>query len=95
MFPIIFKYTEENQELIRNYRREMWRLVHNNEIFGSSRNFSFKSRCKFALRHPKLFLKGLRDYSMVLELIKAWYIWRQTPMNERRTSKYMFPKWYS
>ena len=95
MFPRIFKYTEENQKLIRDYSREMWRLSINNDIFGSSRNFSFKSRCKFALKHPILFLEGLRDYKTVFELIKAWYIWRQTPMNERRTSKYMFPKWYS
>ena len=95
MFPKIFSYTEKNQKLIKDYSREMWRLCHNSEIFGNSKNFSFKSRCKFVLKHPILFFKGLLNYYMVLELIKAWYIWRQTPMKKTKMSKYMFPEWYN
>ena len=96
MFLKIFSYTEENKKLIRNYSHEMWRLSYNNEIFGNSRNFSFKSRFKFILNHPILFFQGLfLNYHMVLELVKAWYIWRQTPMRKTRTSKYMFPEWYN
>ena len=95
-FPKIFKYTEENKRLLEGYSHLMWRLSHNSEIFGSYKNFSFKSRCKYVFKHPMQFVKYLYlNRDMVLELIKAWYIWRQTPMRKAKISKYMFPEWYS
>lgn len=78
MFPKIFKYNDNNKKLLKEYNRPMWRYAHNSELFGYYNNFSFKNRIKYVFKHPISFIKGLyTNYSMMLELIKVWYIKKQ------------------
>ena len=92
MFPKIFKY---DTELLRKYSQLMWRLSCNSDLFGNPKNFSFKSRSKYAFKHPVKFIKNLFiNFDSVVELVKAWYMWRQVPLTKIRTSKYRFNTWY-
>lgn len=91
MFPIIFKIDEENQKLLSDYHRKKWRSSYNEEIFGSFHNFSFRSRTKYAFKHPIEFIQNLFiKHKMVFELIKAWYIHNQCKHKYPTNSKYLF-----